>query len=143
MDLHGCYLPLCYKGGPVVHSSRPFPKSHTAAHIAAEITTLMAEWGLGNKIRCTVTDSASNMTAAANSLNMRHSKCIARCLNLVAKNAMDVTPGLEEIRALSRKIVMYFWSSSNAKERLSEIQRNLGRSVKKLTLEVDTRWQPR
>lgn len=41
--------------------AKPFSKTHTAVHIAAEIATLMAEWGLSNKIRCIVTDLESNM----------------------------------------------------------------------------------
>lgn len=106
--------------------AKPFSRTHTAAHIAAEIATLMAEWGLSSKIRCIVTDSASNMNAAANALNLRHCKCIAHCLNLIVENAIEATPGLEEIRAMSRRIASYF--------------KQLGRGVKKLNLEVDTRW---
>lgn len=119
---------------------KPFPMTHTAAHIAAEIASMIAEWGLTNKIRCIVTDSASNMIATVNNLNLRQSKCIAHCLNLVVKNSIDATSGLDAIRAMSRKIVTFFKTSTTAKERLCQTQQQLGHPVKKLKLEVDTRW---
>lgn len=120
--------------------TKPFPRTHTAAHIAEEIASLMADWGLVNRVRCIVTDSASNMNATANNLNLRQNKCIAHCLNLVVKNSIEATPGLDEIRSVSRRIVTYFRTSTTARERLSQVQQQLGRGGKKLKLEVDTRW---
>lgn len=64
--------------------AKPFAKSHTEAHIAAEIATLLAEWGLSSRIRCFVTDSASNILAA-NTPNIRLCKCVVHCLNVMSK----------------------------------------------------------
>lgn len=54
--------------------------------------------------------------------------------------SIEATNGLDAIRAISRKIVSFFKTSTTAKERLSQMQQQLGHPVKKLKLEVDTRW---
>ena len=117
-----------------------FPCSHTAANIAEAKETLMAEWKIRAKVKTLVTDSAANMIACANLLNVRHISCFAHMLNLVVKKSLAQTPGLDEIRTRARKIVVHFKSSTTAREKLSEIQRQMGRPEHKLLQEVDTRW---
>ncbi|XP_073727347.1 zinc finger BED domain-containing protein 4-like isoform X3 [Misgurnus anguillicaudatus] len=80
------------------------------------------------------------MIATANNLKIRHVICIAHALNLVVKKSLDATPGLEDIRTRARRMVTYFKTSTTAKERLREKQEQMARPVKKLILEVDTRW---
>ena len=119
---------------------KQFPLSHTAAHIAEAKATLMAEWGIRPKVRCLVTDAAPNMIACANVLNVRHINCFAHMLNLVVKKSLLQTSDLDDIRTRARKIVGHFKSSTTAKEKLCEIQRQMGRPEHKLVQEVDTRW---
>uniref|UniRef100_A0A674MKY1 BED-type domain-containing protein n=1 Tax=Takifugu rubripes TaxID=31033 RepID=A0A674MKY1_TAKRU len=107
---------------------RPFPISHTAENIA------------GTKVKCLVTDAAANMIAAANILRVRHAVCLAHALNLIVKKAMDATPGLDNIRSKTRWMITHFKSSTTAKEKLQQIQVQMGRPVTKLIIEVDTRW---
>ena len=61
-------------------------------------------------------------------------------LNLVVKKSLLQTSDLEDIRTRARKIVGHFKSSTTAKEKLCEIQRQMGRPEHKLVQEVDTRW---
>lgn len=117
---------------------KPFRSTHTAVHIAAEMTMLMAEWRLGNKM-CCIVDTASNMSAAANSLDMCHCKCFEPCLYVPVRNTKEAPPGLEK-GAISRRIVPYFSCSANAKERLGQVQQFLGCRVKNPSLEVSTRY---
>ncbi|KAG9261818.1 zinc finger BED domain-containing protein 4-like [Astyanax mexicanus] len=117
-----------------------FPKSHSAENLAEVKTALMAEWGIQKKVRCLVTDAAPNMVACAGLLKMRHTICIAHALNLIVKKAIDQTPGLEHIRSKARKIAGYFRSSTTAKERLFQMQGQMGRPTLKLIQEVETRW---
>ncbi|XP_056879562.1 uncharacterized protein LOC130520027 [Takifugu flavidus] len=53
---------------------------------------------------------------------------------------MDATPGLDNIRSKTRRMITYFKSSTTAKEKLQQIQVQMGRPVTKLIIEVDTRW---
>ena len=89
-----------------------FPERHTAANIAALKTAVMEEWDIKSKVVCLVTDGAANMLACANILEVRHSHCIAHALNLVVKKAIDLTPGLEDIRGKARKIAGHFRTSA-------------------------------
>jgi len=100
----------------------------------------MEEWGIQNKVRCLVTDTAANMVACASILKLRHTNCIAHALNLVVKKAIEQTPGLEDIRLKARKIVAHFKSSTTARERLLVVQNQMGKPNHKLIQEVETRW---
>lgn len=85
-----------------------------------------------------VTDCAANMIACANVLNLRHIMCFAHVLNLVVRRSLTQTPELEEIRSRGRRIVGHFKSSTTAKEKLSEMQRQMARPEHKLIQEVTT-----
>nr|XP_033491419.1 zinc finger BED domain-containing protein 4-like [Epinephelus lanceolatus] len=61
-------------------------------------------------------------------------------MNLMVKKALDHNPVVCDIRAKLRKMVGYFRSSTTAKERLTQVQEQMGRPKLKLTQEVETRW---
>ncbi|XP_057693511.1 E3 SUMO-protein ligase ZBED1-like [Corythoichthys intestinalis] len=103
-------------------------------------TSLMSEWGISDKVTCLMTDGAANMGACARELHMRHTICVSHTLNLLVKKALDQCPELFHIRANCRKIVGYFKSSTTAKERLTQMQVQMGLPVLKLLQEVETRW---
>ena len=98
------------------------------------------EWGIQDKAKCLVTDAAANMIACVNLLNVRHALCIAHSLNLIVRKSFDEVPGLAELRAKCRKMVTYFRTSTTAKETLAAVQKQMGRPVLKMIIEVDTRW---
>ncbi|TWW54177.1 hypothetical protein D4764_0192040 [Takifugu flavidus] len=79
---------------------RPFPISHTAENVAGTARELLREWALEEK----------------------HAVCLAHALNLIVKKAMDATPGLDNIRSKTRRMITYFKSSTTAKEKLQQIQ---------------------
>ena len=116
------------------------PESHTAANIAAVKHALTEEWGIRSKVACMVTDGAANMVASVNSLQIRHSHCIAHALNLVVKKALDQTEGLGNLRGKARRIAKYFRTSTLVRERLLELQQQMGVPTHKLIQEVEKRW---
>ncbi|KAK0156243.1 Zinc finger BED domain-containing protein 1 [Merluccius polli] len=117
-----------------------FPDKHTAVNLAAVITSLMEEWGIGAKVTCLVTDGAANMLACGRTLRLRHAICVAHTLNLIVKKCLDLTPVLSSIRTKARRLVGYFRSSTSAKEKLAVIQEQMGKPTLKLIQEVETRW---
>ncbi|XP_032428162.1 zinc finger BED domain-containing protein 1-like [Xiphophorus hellerii] len=117
-----------------------FPQSHTAENIACVKASLMEEWGISGKVTCMVTDGAPNMVACVRELKLRHHICVAHTLNLVVKRALDQHPVLSGLRAKARKLVGYFRSSTTAKEKLTQVQLQLGMQATKLMQEVETRW---
>ncbi|KAL2087596.1 hypothetical protein ACEWY4_016424 [Coilia grayii] len=124
----------------IVLGVQHFPQAHTAAHLAAAKAAIMEEWGIRHKVTCLVTDAASNMIAAGRELNLKHGVCIGHTINLMVKKALDQTRGLQELRNRARKVVNLFRCSTTAKERLVQIQVQLGRPTLKLIKEVETRW---
>ena len=117
----------------------PFPVSHTADNISAAKRSLTEEWGIEGKVTSIVTDAGANMIASVRNLNIRHVVCFAHALNLVVKKNLDATPGLEDIRSRSLKVVTYFKTSTTAKEKL-RVQEQMQSPVHKLIQEVETRW---
>ena len=87
-----------------------------------------------------VTDGAANMVACVNSLQIRHSHCIAYALNLVMKKALDQIEGLGDLRGKARRIATYFRTSTLARERSLKLQLQMGVPTHYLIQEVVTRW---
>ncbi|CAJ1059692.1 zinc finger BED domain-containing protein 1-like [Xyrichtys novacula] len=100
----------------------------------------MIEWGIEKKVSSFVTDAGANMIASVRKLGLRSVPCYAHALNLVVKKSIENTPGLEDLRTRSRKVVTYFKTSTRAKEVLQQVQKSTGRETMKLIQEVDTRW---
>ena len=99
------------------------------------------EWGIKDKVMClVVTDAAANMIVCVRSLNVRHVICIAHALNLIVRKSFDDISTFYDIRSKCRKLVTYFRTSTTAKERLAQVQEQMGRPVLKMIIEVDTRW---
>lgn len=107
-----------------------FPQQHTAENMAQAQRNLMEEWAIAEKVTCLVTDVAANMTACVRKLQIRHTICIAQTLNLTVPKSCDQT----------RQIVTYFRTSTTVKEKLAQVQLQMGGPVKKLMNEVSTRW---
>ncbi|XP_061884642.1 zinc finger BED domain-containing protein 4-like [Entelurus aequoreus] len=117
-----------------------FPQSHTADNLAQVKRDMMADWAITNEVKCFVTDAAPNMIASTRQLQIRHSICIAHSLNLLVRKSCDQIPTLASIRHKARHIVTYFRSSTTAKEKLAQVQQQMGRPTLKLINEVATRW---
>ncbi|XP_073671376.1 E3 SUMO-protein ligase ZBED1-like [Paramisgurnus dabryanus] len=126
--------------GTILLGVQHFPNTHTAENLAISHTMVMEEWGIKDKVRCLVTDAAANMIACVRALNIRHAICIAHALNLIVRKSFDDVPDLNQLRTKCRKLVTYFRTSTTGKERLAQVQVQMGRPTLKMIIEVDTRW---
>lgn len=75
-----------------------------------------------------------------NTIQIRHTVCIAHSINLIVKKSCDQVAQPTDIRKKTRQIGPYFRSSTTAKEKLAQVQQQLGRPLLKLINEVPTRW---
>uniref|UniRef100_A0A1A8V2R8 Chromosome undetermined SCAF9096, whole genome shotgun sequence, Uncharacterized protein n=1 Tax=Nothobranchius furzeri TaxID=105023 RepID=A0A1A8V2R8_NOTFU len=75
-----------------------------------------------------------------NSSNSTFNLHFAHKLNLIVKKSCDQIPELPSIRHKSWQIVSFFRSSTTAKEKLAQVQQQMGRPTLKLVNEVPTRW---
>ncbi|XP_039279367.1 E3 SUMO-protein ligase ZBED1-like [Nilaparvata lugens] len=113
--------------------------SHTAEAIAGDVRLSLEEWGILSKVVCIVTDSGSNMIAAAGLLKIKHLPCFAHMLNLVVSDALknnEVAVVIKKVKA----IVNYFRSSTLASDKLRETQTSLSKKILKLINDTPTRW---
>ncbi|XP_051811807.1 zinc finger BED domain-containing protein 4-like [Acanthochromis polyacanthus] len=117
-----------------------FPQLHTAENLAQAKQKITEDWAIAEKVRCLVTDAAANMKACARKLHIRHTICIAHSLNLTVRKSCDKIETLTGIRNKTKQIVTYFRTSTTAKEKLGQVQLQMGSPVKKLINEVSTRW---
>ncbi|XP_055082535.1 E3 SUMO-protein ligase ZBED1-like isoform X2 [Periophthalmus magnuspinnatus] len=117
-----------------------FPVTHTAAHITEAGSTMMAEWGIADKVCAMVTDGARNIVESVNCLSIQNIHCFAHLLNHVVKKSISQTSELDTMRSKARKIVGHFKSSCTAKKKLAITQSNMGMPQVKLVQEVETRW---
>lgn len=68
--------------------------SHTSQHLqlASEISRVVEEWGLHNKVSIVSTENASNITSAVEKvLKWKHFGCYAHKFNLIVQDALEIS----------------------------------------------------
>ncbi len=116
-------LPLHYRRGPAVNYSvrckKLPPVPYCSTHSRGQ---RHSDGRVGNpRQRSLVTDTAPNMVACANLLNVCHIKCFAHMLNLVVKKSLSRTLDRNDICTNAWRIVAHFKSSTIANENLSNL----------------------
>lgn len=113
---------------------------HTANNIASELEKLTNEWKIREKVVSIVTDNAANMIAAARVCGLKQLSCFAHTLNLVVTDAIKANQDLLRVQQRAKNVVTFFNHSTNASDRLGEVQRQLSFPQHKLIQDVATRW---
>ncbi|CAG9840674.1 unnamed protein product [Diabrotica balteata] len=114
-----------------------YKDSHTSDHLYSEISRILTEWSVHEKVSAVVTDNAANITAAVRLGGWRHLPCLTHSLNLI------VQAGLKEISHVHVKIkaiVEYFKKSSNATHKLLSTEVQMGLPELKLKQDMPIRW---
>jgi hypothetical protein len=114
--------------------------SRTAKNISAELMKIAIEWDITDKICSITTDNAANMIAAARLTKWRHIPCFAHSLNLIVQEATENDEKLSKLHHKCRNIVTYFKQSIKVRDKLTEVQKQMGGEEKKLIRDVVTRW---
>ncbi|XP_064467904.1 E3 SUMO-protein ligase ZBED1-like isoform X2 [Ornithodoros turicata] len=110
---------------------------HRADNISAELSRIVAKWGLEDKICAVVSDDAEDIKASVGSLGWRHIPCFAHVLNLAVQAGMRE---LSDVRSKVKAIVTSFKHSSQGTAKLQAIQQQMGLDPVKLKQDVATRW---
>ena len=78
---------------------------HTGTNIASRIQEVLEVWNIQvSHVSAVVTDNASNMTAALNSLECGHLSCLAHTLQLAVNKGLDAN-SLNQLSFLARKLM--------------------------------------
>ncbi|XP_022164851.1 zinc finger BED domain-containing protein 4-like [Myzus persicae] len=119
-------------------------KSHTANYISHELLNILNLWDIPkSKILAVVTDNDSTMLKAIkeNFGENRHLRCFAHSINLVAEGSMKKVDGLLDLISKVRNIVKFIKRSVNCSDELRKLHKKKdGNNIKKLILDVVTRW---
>nr|XP_012224904.1 PREDICTED: zinc finger BED domain-containing protein 4-like [Linepithema humile] len=117
-----------------------FPGSHTGENIAKIITEMIEEWHLNDKNYIIIRDSGANIKKATKNLDIQNESCFIHTLQLVVTEALKSQRTVNDLIAVSRKIVTHFNHSPAACYKLKAIQRELNMPTLKLVQDVQTRW---
>ncbi|KAH9634429.1 hypothetical protein HF086_008263 [Spodoptera exigua] len=111
---------------------------NTSDHIAEMLLNSCSEWNIDvNKVSAVVTDNAASMIKAVDlAFGKKHIPCFAHTLNLVALNAIQHCPELQNLITKVKTIVTWFKQSNTASNEL----RKATEKETKLIQEVSTRW---
>ena len=113
---------------------------HTGANIALRIQEVLEVWNIqGSHVSAVVTDNASNMTAALNSLECGHLPCFAHTLQLAVSKGLDAN-GLNQLSSPAKKLVGHFKHSALATASLRQKQEQMNVPKHHLIQDVVTRW---
>lgn len=67
---------------------RSFNLNHTGVNLSQAIKQVLVSWNLNDKITFAVSDNASNIKNALNSLSFKNMGCFAHTLNLIVQSAL-------------------------------------------------------
>ncbi|CAB3224851.1 unnamed protein product [Arctia plantaginis] len=111
---------------------------NTSNHIAEMLLNSCSEWDIDvDKVSAVVTDNAASMIKAVDlAFGKKHIPCFAHTLNLVALNAIQHCPELQNLITKLKTIVTWFKQSNTASNEL----RKATEKETKLIQEVSTRW---
>ena len=115
-------------------------ESHTSINLSNELKKVTEKWQISSKIHCVITDGASNIKGAIRMNQWNNLVCFAHRLNLVVTNAISEVTEAKEIIDSVKKIVAFFHKSSNAAEKLKQLQNRLNLPEHRLIQSVETRW---
>ncbi|XP_053346541.1 zinc finger BED domain-containing protein 4-like [Clarias gariepinus] len=130
-----------------VLETKKMEDSHTADHIARELTEIICEWDIpSSKIVSVVHDNAANMVACTNQLvqqprwgKMKGVRCAGHTLQLCINSALKQDPICRTVAA-ARRLVSYFKKSAKATTALQDQQKQQNVPQHKLVQDVVTRW---
>nr|XP_054594715.1 zinc finger BED domain-containing protein 4-like [Nothobranchius furzeri]XP_054594718.1 zinc finger BED domain-containing protein 4-like [Nothobranchius furzeri] len=130
-----------YKGRMMqnVLSTEAVYESQTGLVVAKEISSVVEQFNLGQKVIAATVDNASNMDVALKNLNFLKVGCFAHTLNLAAQKVYDI-PAVSSWCAKIRSVVVWLKRSSLSKTVLREKQRLLNLPEHNVILDVKTRW---
>nr|XP_055051178.1 uncharacterized protein LOC129436907 [Misgurnus anguillicaudatus] len=114
-------------------------QAQTGQVVAEEISDIVQEFGIMDKIEAVTVDNAANMDVAIKKLQFIKLGCFAHTLNLGAQTIYSVA-SVAKWTAKIRNIVVWMKRSSMAKTVLREKQQILNLPEHSLILDVKTRW---
>ena len=109
-------------------------------NIASRIQEVLEVWNIQARHVCAVvTDNASNMTAALNSLECGHLPCFAHTLQLAVNKGLNAN-SLNQLSSLARKLMGHFKHSTLATTALRQKQEQMNVPKHHLIQDVVTHW---
>ncbi|XP_071845742.1 E3 SUMO-protein ligase ZBED1-like [Apostichopus japonicus] len=113
---------------------------HTADALTTQMSRIVKEWGLENKLDAIVHDNASNVKHLGESLGVDDVACAGHTLQLCVNNGLKAHPQIGRLIACGKKLVAHFRKSVTATKALEVKQEQLGLPKHKLIQSVCTRW---
>ncbi|XP_026576351.1 zinc finger BED domain-containing protein 6-like [Pseudonaja textilis] len=94
--------------------------------ICHKLQEVLQDWLYDLKTGSVVADSGTNTARAVRELHLNHAPCLARCLKLVTKAFLARDSQVGRLLKTSRRICSCYHRSATVRQRLLEVQANLG-----------------
>lgn len=117
--------------------------AHTSRNLADDLSRVINEWELSNKVAMVTTDNANNISGAITLLKYKQFGCYAHKLNLIVQDSLKecISKDVNGLIKKVKSIVTYFKRSNADCRRLVQFQEQSGcKQPKKLLQDVVTRW---
>ena len=113
--------------------------SHTAENLRNILLKCVQDWNIEKRIYSVSTDNAANIVAAIRLTGWAHVPCFAHSINLVVQSSLCT---VKDVITKLKSIVEFFHRSTNANEKLKEMQKIMHPDKLPLILKNDviTRW---
>ncbi|KAL1256427.1 hypothetical protein QQF64_011972 [Cirrhinus molitorella] len=115
--------------------------SHTGEYIKDSFLHMLKEWKINkDRVVLVLRDNGANMVKGLRLADIPDLSCTAHSLQLVVNDGLASQRAVIDVIAMLKKCVTHFQHSILAKQRLRNIQRDLGLPEHNLIQAVPTRW---
>ena len=140
MTLTAHYISNGWKIESNVLCTSEMAERQIGTNIASRIQEVSEVWNIqASHVSAVVTNNASNMTAALNSLECGHLPCFAHTLQLAVNKGLDAN-SLNQLSSLARKLVEHFKHIALATTALRQKQEQMNVPKHHLIQDVVTCW---
>ena len=115
------------------------PIDHTAENVAAELSQLLMDWNIREKLTGFTTDNGRNIVNAMEKLDLLNFPCLGHTLQLSVKKSFDIH-AVSKMLSRVRRLVNHFHKSTKSTYKLVEKQQLLDLPQHKLKCDWITRW---
>lgn len=141
MSLTGHFIQKDWKRQQVVLNVKTMTGSHTAQHIQETFLEMLDSWKINpDRVVLVQRDGGANMVKGMKLADLPDLSCTAHILQLVINDGLSSQRAVLDIIATWKSCAGHFGHSVLAKQRLREIQEELGLPTHSIIQAVQTRW---
>ncbi|GFR92103.1 zinc finger BED domain-containing protein 1 [Elysia marginata] len=114
--------------------------SDFSSNIADKLQKVLEEYNILEKVNCIVGDSTDQLSAAVTRMNKPYLHCVAHSLNRIVQESLKASSHIKSLVKRVRDVASFFIHSTEASEKLSQIQSSEDNVPLKFVLHAEPDW---